>query len=239
VQDLTERQRERWFESYVETLIARDIAEVAEVRDGHSLGQLVRLLAAYSGQELVQKTLADGIGVRPQTVANWLAWLEAIFMVFRLPAWSPNATRRVIRRPKVHFADTGLCAHLLGRTGPRLAEPTESLGGALLESFVAGELQRQLGWSETRVRLFHLREHRGPEIDLIAEAADGRIVAFEVKATRSRPGSGGEPLVALRERLKAQPGRFVHGFVLYTGEQAFRLDEGITALPIEALWRCN
>jgi len=239
VHDLSIRQREHWFAAYATTLVERDIADLAEVRDERGLHAFVRLAAAQTAQEMVMKSLADGVGIRPQTATRWMGWLQAVFLVHLLPAWSPNATRRVIRRPKAHLVDTGFCAHLVGKSGAVLAEPTDPLGGALLESFVVGELTRQSGWSETRTRLYHLREHRGPEVDLIVEAADGRVLAFEVTTTRSRPGSRSAPLAALRQRLESQPGRFVHGFVLYTGEQAFSLGPGLTALPIEALWRAT
>lgn len=239
VHRLTTRQRDHWFSAYAETLVERDVAELAEVRDGHGLRSFVRLAAAQTAQELVIKSLADGVGIQARTATRWLAWLEAIFLVHLLPAWSPNSTRRVIHRPKAYLVDTGLCAHLLGKSGPALADPTDPVAGAMLESFVVGELTRQSGWSETRTRLHHLREHRGPEVDVVVEATDGRVVAFEVKATRSRPGAGIEHLAALQQRLASQPGRFVHGFVLYTGEQAHSLGPGLTALPIEALWRAT
>jgi predicted AAA+ superfamily ATPase len=239
VHGLTPRQRDHWFAAYAETLIERNVAELAEVRDGQGLRSFVRLAAVQTAQELVIKSLADGVGIQARTATRWLAWLEAIFLVHLVPAWSPNPTRRVIHRPKSHIVDTGLCAHLLGKSGRALAEPTDPVAGALLESFVVGELMRQSGWSETRTRLHHLREHRGPEVDIVVEATDGRVVAFEVKATRSRPGAGSEPLTELQQRLAAQPGRFVHGFVLYTGEQAHSLGPGLTALPIEALWRAS
>jgi predicted AAA+ superfamily ATPase len=233
---LTPRLRSLWFDSYAETVVARDVAELAEVRDGNGLRALVKLSAAQTAQELVLKGLADGIGVRPQTAARWLDWLESVFLVKVVPAWSPNPTRRVIHRPKLHFVDSGLCAHLLGKSGESLAAPTEPVAGALLETFVLGELTRLCGWSETRPRLYHLREHRGAEVDIIAEAPDGRVIAFEVKATQSRPAAGLENLVRLRERLAVTPGRFVHGFVLYTGAEAYSLGDDITALPLDALW---
>jgi predicted AAA+ superfamily ATPase len=217
--------------------LSPDVAELAEVRDGNGLRALVKLSAAQTAQELVLKGLADGIGVRPQTAARWLDWLESVFLVKVVPAWSPNPTRRVIHRPKLHFVDSGLCAHLLGKSGESLAAPTEPVAGALLETFVLGELTRLCGWSETRPRLYHLREHRGAEVDIIAEAPDGRVIAFEVKATQSRPAAGLENLVRLRERLAVTPGRFVHGFVLYTGAEAYSLGETTSRpCPLDALW---
>jgi uncharacterized protein len=233
---LDPRQRDAWYAAYAETVIERDVAELAEVRDGRGLRTLLRAAAATSAQELVVKTLADGVGVKAQTASQWLGWMEAVFLLHSVPAWSRNPLRRAVRRPKLHLVDSGLAAHLTGKTSASLAHPTEPMTGPLLESFVVGELQRQAGWSECRPELFHLRERGGHEVDLILETRDGRIVAFEIKATSSRPAAGVLPLEALRQRLLGSSSRFVHGFVLYTGERAFPLGEDLTALPIDALW---
>ncbi|MGH3832108.1 MAG: DUF4143 domain-containing protein [Pseudonocardiaceae bacterium] len=104
---------------------------------------------------------------------------------FELPAWSANQSSRVTKRPNLHLVDSGLAAHLRGITTQRVA-PTDPAGaqrfGALLETFVVTEVIKQLGWSSTVARPFHYRTADGVEVDLVLEAADGRVTAIEIKA---------------------------------------------------------
>jgi hypothetical protein len=113
-------------------------------------------------------------------------------------AWSRNHSAKVVRRPKIHLLDSGLAAHLVGADPTALARPTSTQSGPLFESFVAGELARQLSWSDTEATLFHYRDRRGVEVDLVLEAPDGRVVGVEVKAAIDVHRLG--PLVQLTGR---------------------------------------
>lgn len=158
--------------------------------------------------------------------------LETLFLVRVLPAWSVNITSREVKQPKVLIQDTGLMAGLLGLT-PHDLEPTSSAVGGLLESFVVGEVHRQLGWSGQRASLFHYRDSRGLEVDLVLEAPDGRVVAIEVKSAATVRSKDLRGLTTLRDRLGE---RFVGGYVMHTGEHARAVGERLVALPIDALW---
>ena len=101
---------------------------------------------------------------------------------------------------------------------------------------MAGEVAKQLTWNDTGAQLCHFRDHRGPEIDLILEAPDGRVVAVEAKAAVS-PGTDSVRWLAwLRDRLDRQSSDFVHGYVLHAGPSRVSLGDRLTLLPLEALW---
>ena len=106
--------------------------------------------------------------------------------------------------------------------------------GPLLETFVASELAKQLGWSRTRVELFHFRTHGGREVDIVLEADDGRLVGVEVKAAATVGAADLKGLTALREVAGK---RFHRGVVLYTGREALPFGPGLWALPVSALWQ--
>ena len=101
---------------------------------------------------------------------------------------------------------------------------------------MVNEVAKQLTWNQPEARLHHFRDHRGPEVDLILEAPDGRVVAIEVKAAIS-PGPGTARWLAwLRDRLDQVGNDFLHGFVFHTGPNRLSLGDRLTLLPIEALW---
>jgi predicted AAA+ superfamily ATPase len=229
----TARSRRAWFDGYVQTVTSRDVAAVAKVRQLDELPRLLRLVAAGTSQELNAASLSRRLGLDEATVRSYLRLLETVFLVYRLPAWSRNLSAKIGRRPKLFLTDTGLAAQLLGVDPAGLAVPTAPARGPLFETFVLGEVARQQTWTETPVRLYHLRDRDGPEVDLVVEAADGRVVGIESKAAQSVRTEDFRGLAWLRDRLGPA---FVHGVVLHAGPRALPFGDRLSALPVTALW---
>ncbi len=229
-------QRSAWFRDYVRTTIERDVVEISGIRKVTEMGQLLRLLAARSGCELVMQSLIGDSALERQAVYDHRAWLETIHLVATLPAWSRNLTRRVKRRPKVFITDPGLAAWLIGKTPSALADPTDPATGRLVETFVFVELRRQLTWAATEASLFHWQDVKGAEVDFVLESSDGRIVAVEVKAGQTPKRDWFRWLGHMRDVLGD---RFVGGFVLYGGQDVLPFGDRLLAAPISALWEVS
>lgn len=148
--------RRRWFDQYVATVLAREVAVADDIRKLDALAGLLRDIAATTSGELVVATAAQRVGVTRETAAAHLAWLETVFLVHRVPAWGRNLTAKVLKRPQIYVGDTGLAASLMGRQVGMLRNPTEQATGPLVETFVVNELAKQLTWSRTSARLHHL-----------------------------------------------------------------------------------
>ncbi len=233
VQGMRPAMRERWYASYVRTVTQRDIPEIHGVRQVDALARLLELVATRTAQELNVASLAVATRRSEVTLAVHLALLETVHLWFRLPAWSRNLTKKVVRHAKAHFVDSGLAAHLLRVDADALAVPGSPALGPLLETFVAGELARQVGWADTPIDLRHFRDRDGLEVDIVLEARDGRVALVEVKASRTVDARD----FAGIDRLGAKIGSgFVHGVVLYLGSEMMPFGPGKTALPVSALW---
>ena len=139
-----------------------------------------------------------------------------------------------MKRPKLHLLDSGVASTLLGASSPALARPTSAVSGQLLETFVAGELARQLTWSQTEALLYHWRDRDGKEVDLLLEAADGRVVGVEVKASVD---VGAAAFAGLKHLQKRLGGRFVAGFVIHCGERVMPAGPDLWTVPVSALWQ--
>ncbi len=233
VHALSPRQRAGWFRDYVRTTVERDVVELSGIRKVAELHQLLRLLAARSGCELVMQSLVGDSALERQAVYDHRGWLETIHLLATLPAWSRNLTRRVKRRPKVFITDPGLAAWLMGKTPSALADPTDRATGQLVETFVFAELRRQLTWSATDAALFHWQDRSGAEIDFVLEAADGRVVALEVKVGQTPRRDWFRWLGRLRDLLGDA---FLAGVALYGGQQVLPFGDRLLAAPISALW---
>jgi predicted AAA+ superfamily ATPase len=226
-------RRRAWFRSYVTTMLERDVRNLAQVEGLTDLPRLLNVLAARSASLLNIADLSRNIGLPHTTLTRYLALLERAFLVRRVPAWAGSRARRAVKMPRVWIPDTGLLGHLAGLTTARLGEEPTALG-PLLETFVASELAKQIGWSRTQVELFHFRTHAGREVDLVLEADDGRLAGIEVKAAATIGAGDLKGLTALREVAGK---RFHRGVVLYTGRETLPFGPDLWALPVSALWQ--
>ncbi|MGH3852830.1 MAG: ATP-binding protein [Pseudonocardiaceae bacterium] len=231
---LPARARRDWFEAYVRDVVSREaLRPMAEVRLESDLRRVLRLLAARSCAELVIADLARDAELSRETTANYVALLEALYLVTLIPPW---ATTRAKRRPKITLVDTGLAADLVGAGEATFAPSADGvLAGALFETLVVTEVLKQASWSQRSVEVSHFRDRDGAEIDLVVEDRRSAAVAgIEVKLTSTPLARHARHLARMRERLGA---RFSVGLVVHAGRVTLPLGAGIWAVPISALWR--
>ena len=232
----SESGRARWFDDYVRQSVERDAIELSRVRERQSLVELLAYLAGQTGQLLNLSKAAKVIGADRGTVEGHLRLLEDLFLVVRLPAWGKTLRSRVSAKPKVHVVDSGLAARLLRLTPARLAALDPSAlteFGNLLETFVAGEIRKQMSWMDEPTSLGHWRTSDGAEVDLVVEFDDGGVLAFEVKANARATAPDFRGLKQLRDLLGS---RFLAGVVLTTGGRSYNYDDRIHVMPIDRLW---
>ncbi len=232
--------RPGWFESYVETVIERDVVALGDLRRRSVLAPLVRWIAASTSSELNVQAVSSRLGVDRATMESYLDWMETVFLMHRLPAWSRRLPSRAVRRPKIHVTDTGLAASLLGVGPNSLTAPTSPLAGPLFESFAVNEMVRQLSASRPAERPHHYRDHDGREVDLLLESPDGAVTAVEVKATSSPRAEDLRHVAWLRDRLDAASGGdFRAGVLLHTGQQHLTVGDRLYLRPIQSLWAAS
>jgi predicted AAA+ superfamily ATPase len=229
-------RRAAWFESYVTTILQRDVRDISNIEGLVRVPALLSLLAARSAGLLNVSEISRSSGLKLTTLNRYLSLLETVFLIHRLPAWSANVGKRLVKAPKLHLVDTGLAAHLLGLDDAGIASSPQALG-ALLETFVVTELLKDLGWAETRARLYHFRSTNGRrEVDIVIEDQRGRVVGIEVRATSSPGRSDFEGLRSLQE-LAGE--RFLRGVVLHLGGAAVPFSERLEAAPLSSLWTAS
>jgi len=130
-----------WFRSYLQTYLERDVRAIAAIRDLATFRRFLALLAARSGQLLNRSDIAAPLGVSVPTVSQWLSILETTSQLILVPPFYENFGKRLIKSPKLYFADSGLLCHLLGIESQAALERSPFLG-AVFETFVASEIVR-------------------------------------------------------------------------------------------------
>lgn len=227
-----EKRREAWFNSYITTILQRDIRDISNIEGLTDMPRLLRLLAARTGGLLNMSELSRSSAIPHTTLNRYLTLLKATFLLQPLQAWSANMSKRLLKSPKIYLIDSGIVSFLTGQTEKRLTEdPTFS--GHLLENFVITELHKQTSWARTRVFPFHFRTTTGQEVDIVLEGADGQIAGIEIKAS----GSVGKKDFGGLEALAEIAGKkFLRGIILYNGDSAVSFGNKYHALPVSSLW---
>lgn len=225
----------RFFASYVDSLLARDIADVAAIREPRHVDRVLRLIGARSGSLVNVNGMAAELGIDRATVAKHIEVLESLFLIRRLGAWQSNLGSRLVKSPKAYVVDSGLLTHLIGADEHRIVEDG-GVAGAMLESFVAMELVRQAELAQRPLTLHHYRDQRQHEVDVVLERHSGEIAGIEVKAGATPRGADFAGLRYLRDRLGA---RFKAGALIYTGSQTLPFGDRLAAVPVSGLWRSD
>ena len=228
----TWRRRQSWHLDYIEAILQRDLRDIARIEQLDLMPRLLRVLAEYSGQLVNYSGFGAPLGMNHVTTRKYVGLLENLFLVQSLPPWYTNALKRVTKSPKLHFLDAGLLAALRGITPAHLRRDRTPFG-AMLETFVLGELLKIAGWADDRYIFSHFRDKERNEVDIVIEDGLGRILGIEVKA--SATVSTGD-FAGLR-RLEAATGeRFALGLILYDHDQTVPFGERLAAAPVSTLW---
>lgn len=225
-------RRDAWFQSYVTTVLQRDIRDLANIADSTAVPRLLSVVAARAGGLLNFADLSRTMALPQTTLKRYFALLEATFLVQLLRPWARNLGQRAIQTPKVYLNDTGLLAHLLGATVDRLKREG-NVAGSVLENFVLMELRKQCAWSATRPELFYWRTVSGREVDVVLEDRTGKVVGVEVKAAATL---GSNDVSGLQALASAVGKNWVRGVVLYAGAETIPFSANLHGIPISRLW---
>lgn len=226
-------RRSAWWDSYLATILHRDVRDLAQVEALTELPRLMALIAARSTGLLNVSELSRSSGIPNSTLKRYLALLEATFLVRSVPAWSGNLSKRLVKSPKLMLTDTGLMGRLMG-IGPEWDAPDPGWVGPLLENFAVMELCKQASWSGRKLAFLHFRTGAGREVDLVLEDGRGHLVGVEVKASATVRS---EDFAGLRTLAEDTGERFQRGVVLHGGTDTTPFGERLYAVPMSALWQ--
>jgi hypothetical protein len=225
--------RQHWLDSYLEHLLTRDVEQLEANRDPVRLRRYLEAFAVNTAGVVDDRTLFDAAGINRKTAAAYDRLLNNLFVTESLPAWSSNRLKRLVLGPKRHLVEPGLAGAVL-RLDTNGVLRHGDLFGRLLDSFVVSQIRAEVPISETRPRLFHVRQQEGRlEVDILVELGGGRLIAIEVKADAAPTAHAARHLMTMRERFEQA---FLAGIVLHTGPRTYALSDRIVAAPISTLW---
>lgn len=215
-----------WRRDFVRSYLERDVPMFAPRLPAATVGRLWTMLAHAQATPVSQSRLASGLAVSAPAVGRYLDLLVDLLLVRRLPPWSSNLAKRLVRTPKIYLRDSGLTHALLDihSWNELLGHP---VAGPSWEGFVIENLIAAAG---STARPCFYRTEDGAEIDLLFERGGGVDVAVEIKRSTAPTLSRGFHLAC--EALNPRRKYLVHG-----GEQTWPMEQGVTAISLTELMR--
>ncbi|MDR1765747.1 MAG: ATP-binding protein [Lachnospiraceae bacterium] len=179
IQNASPHVREVYFNSYVDTYLMRDVAELGGITDSLRFGKFLTACASLVGQEVNYHTLAETAGISEPTVKSWLELLVGLNIVYLLHPYSNNALKRLVKTPKLYFLDTGLASFLSYWKSQETLQHG-AMAGSYFENHVVVQLLRSFANELNSVGLSYYRDSNKKEIDVFIEA-DNQIHPIEIK----------------------------------------------------------
>ena len=241
--NVTERDWQDFYSSYVQTYLERDIKEEIEIKDMLAFTRFLSAIAARTGQMLNYMSVAQDVGVTQVTIKNWVSVLERTGIIFILQPYSSNHLTRAIKTPKLYFKDTGLACYLSKWNSAEALEQS-AVAGNMFETFVISEILKSFS-NEGRDYTFNVFYYRGKdkkrikengeifkeecEIDLIIEE-NGTLYPIEIKKSANPNKSMAFAFDVLDKDVDKKRGM---GAIVCLYDTKLYLSDDLVVLPIE------
>lgn len=224
-----EMDRDLFYGSYVQTYLQRDVRDLARVGDEMAFVRFLRVAAARTGQMLNLTEAARDSDISVNTAKSWLSILQASGIAYLLQPYHTNLSKRLMKTPKLYFLDTGLCSYLTEWSSPETLE-SGAMSGAILETWVVGELLKSYLHSGKHAPFYYYRDKDRREIDLLI-VRDGTAYPIEIKKTASPTPADVRAFAGLA-RLGAPVGP---GGVVCLAQRSLPLTELAVSIPVGLL----
>lgn len=210
------------YPSYIHTYIERDVRQVTSISDILVFQKFMQLCAARIGQEINVADIATNLGVNQYTVNTWLSILSASYILFFLRPYHNNFNKRLVKKPKLYFYDTGLACSLLDiKTAEAFA--ISSYRGSLFECFIIADLYKQYYNSGLHPSLYFWRDQNDRiGVDCIIDRGD-TLIALECKSGETIQNTYFDTLKKWNDISKTHP---ENNYIIYAGESEQRRNMG-------------
>lgn len=202
-----------FYPSYVKTYLEKDVRDLLNIRDMMQFMKFLKLCAARVGSIFNALELANEVGVDSKTISSWVSVLTASYVVYLLPPYYENISKRLVKSPKLYFCDPGLACYLLDIESPKqLAR--DKMRGNIFENLVVMEAVKHRMNAGKEGGVFYYRDSNGNEVDILIKE-DGKITALEVKSSMTYNTEFEKSLKKLPQWIKAPVRRRT---VVYAGD---------------------
>lgn len=219
--------RETFFESYIATYIEKDVSRMISVGRLDIFRKFMRIVALRTSNELDYTEIANTVGIDARTVKAWISILEASGIILILQPYASNMAKRIIKRPKLYFLDTGLCAFLCGWSDSNILEASP-MAGAFFETYVVSEIIKSIRNAGKRIEytLYYYRDRDQKEVDLIY-VKDQTLYPIEIKKGIGKDKANKDFRILEQYKMPIST-----GLIIDTSEKLFPLNRDAYYCPV-------
>lgn len=220
------KARRRWFDSYRQTYIERDIREIAAIEHLPDFNRLLNLLSFRTGQIINFSEVSRELGLPFTTLRRYTDLLEVTYQIFFLRPYFVNIGKRLIKMPKLYLSDIGMACHLSAVEDWQTLERQGRVGN-MVETWAASELRKLISIGDARYQLYYWRTYAGREVDFIIEHGE-KVVAIEVKWSHKLEDVD---ISGLKDCARDLKDRHVMSVLLYPGTEMIAIDKHTLVMP--------
>ena len=228
--DKPEISSDSFYANYVATYIERDVSQLINVKDKMKFQNFLEILASLTGQELVYDTIAKAIGVKVDTVQSWISVLAAGEIIYLLQPYNElSLVKRIVKRPKLYFYDTGLACYLARLNNEEVLKKS-IFAGRFVETYIVNEIKKSYRNNGIRDNFYYYRDNNQNEIDLII-LDNGELHFVECKSGVSYSKKD------VKAFKQLENSEYIKGSscILCNTETVYSIDEDVYVLPISAI----
>ena len=227
------KRRKEWHIDYLNTILLRDLKDIANIRRQDALQSLFGILSSWSAKFMELTQITAALSINKITLDSYINTLISMFMFEKVSPWLKTDYERIGRRAKFYAADTGIMASVLG-WNPKEVSMNNDRSGKLIETFVFQELAAQIDM-ENKYNLFQYRDRVDREIDFLVEREDGALLGIEVKAGHNVSKDDFKAQKWFEDNIMKNKKAYT-GIVLYSGDRTIQFEKNLLAVPTAALW---
>lgn len=224
-------QPDDFYGAYISTYLERDIRDIINIKNERKFMRFLGCIAARTGQELIVADIAKEVEVDSKTINSWISILESSGIIFLMQPYFSNLLKRIVKRPKIYFLDTGLACYLSLWNNPAALE-LSAMAGAIFETYVVSEIIKSYtnAGKDPHRYLCYYRDSSQREIDLLI-LDNNMIYPVEIKKS-ANPGEKAVRHFSLLENAKLNVGT---GAVICLTDDVMPLNQNTLLVPLDKI----
>ncbi len=224
-----------FYKSYIDTYVERDVRQLVNIHEARVFKQFLKLCAIRAGNIVNFNEIATQIGASLSTVKRWLSILETSYVVYLLPSYYDNLDKRVVKKPKLYFYDTGILCYLLNIINEEQLTKHVSKG-AIFENFVITDLMKFYYNKGMDANAYFWQDSNGNEVDLLIEN-DGKMQLYEIKSSTTPKIEFTKNITKFENLLKVKKQK-ISKYLIYGGDETYKINSiNITSWMSLAEWK--
>lgn len=219
-----------YYSNYLKTFIERDVSELINIKDLRKFENFIKVVASLTGEEYNASNISKLVGIDNKTVDAWLTILIVSNLVTLLaPYYEDSINKRIVKKNKIYFNDTGLACYLIGIDSPNTLK-LSGFKGRLVETYIHNELCKSYKNNNVEVQMFYYRDNNQNEIDFII-LRDGNLYFVEAKSGKQY---GINDIKAFKQLLNTKYNILGQCIICCT-EDVYRISSQVYAFPIKCI----